>query len=331
MTLPPPLLRALPFPDRAQGGARNRQPNKIVLFTAIFGPAHNASHLPYFFKSAESSGFDIIVIGDPPVPFELPHNVRQVHIKWKEFARLVSAKLFNGERLKNLENTVFYKVIDFKPMFGFLFQDLIENHHFWGYCDNDMLLGQASSFLTDDMLSKYDIITAYEGPNGEKTWGPFTLMRNVKKTNELFRLTKFGIRDLIDSYTTYFFDEWGGGNWMYYNRSMTQIITEHGMRLGLRWHGGFPIGWDGECQHIDKPKCSECVLTTEDYANHLTWNRTLINPQEKYGMYEVLLCHFQFGKKQIKEQMTMLSAAKQAQLLAAEPFYYSYPEGFRSK
>ena len=309
---------------------------RIVLFTAIFGNATEAPHLPFFFRSAEKSGFDVVVVGDPPVPFEMPPNVRQLHMTWDHLANLVSEKLFDGANLTNLKAQaqlgLTYKIIDFKPLYGFLMKEQIEGYDFWGYCDNDLMLGSASHFLSPEFLANKDIISGMEGGEYERTWGPFTLMRNTKQINELFMLSEGenGLRDLFDSYDTMFFDEWGGNTRQFYNRSMSAIITNNEKKLGLRvYNKGFPIGWDGECE--DKAGmqfCSECVLSTEDDKTHLTWNRSLINPEEKYLVYEVMLCHFQVGKKAIRAQLSAMTEVDKAKLLKADPLSYGYPNGF---
>jgi hypothetical protein len=108
---------------------------------------------------------------------------------------------------------------------------------------------------------------------------------------------------------------------------MSKIIHDHKERLNIRWHGGFPIGWDGQCEHIKKPHCSECVfLEPPGRKSLLTWNRSLINPNEEWLVYEVILCHFQSGKHYIAN-----STHPSQELVNANPLYYSYPEGFQSR
>ena len=307
-----------------------------MLFTAIFGNATRAPHLPFFFRSAAKSGFDVVVFGDPPVPFEMPPNVRQLHMTWDNLANLLSEKLFNGTELVNLKAQaqlgLTYKIIDFKPLYAFLMNEQVKGYDFWGYCDNDMMLGSASHHLSPEFLADKDIISGMQGHTDERTWGPFTLMRNTKQLNELFMLSEGegGLLGLFDSYDTMFFDEWGGNSRQFYSRSMSAIITKYEKKLGLRvYNTGFPIGWDGECEgKAGVQFCSECVLTTVDDQTHLTWNRSLISPDEKYLVYEVMLCHYQVGKKAIKTQLSKMTEVDKATLLKADPLSYGYPDGF---
>lgn len=52
--------------------------------------------------------------------------------------------------------------------------------------------------------------------------------------------------------------------------------------------------------------------------------------EERYKTYDVLLCHFQAGKSLYKDQLTRMTAGQRDALLAAQPLYLSYWEGFRA-
>lgn len=70
-----------------------------------------------------------------------------------------------------------YKLCDYKPCYGYIFQDYIKDYEYWGYCDVDTILGDIPSFLIKNDYIQYDRI-------GEK--GHFTIYRNTKKCRELF-------------------------------------------------------------------------------------------------------------------------------------------------
>jgi hypothetical protein len=70
---------------------------KVVLFTLLFGEAAvNQPWLPLFVKSAAASHVDYIIVGDPVVPFELPSNVKQIHISYQDLVKKISTDLFDG-------------------------------------------------------------------------------------------------------------------------------------------------------------------------------------------------------------------------------------------
>lgn len=51
-----------------------------------------------------------------------------------------------------------YKLCDYRPIYHLIFAEYVQKFDFWGYCDSDMILGDIRSFLTDDILDRYDYI-----------------------------------------------------------------------------------------------------------------------------------------------------------------------------
>lgn len=100
-----------------------------------------------------------------------------------------------------------YKLVDFKPSYGILFGEYLDNSDWWGYFDMDLLFGNISAFLTDELLDSYDRIF---------THGHLTLYRNDKTINNLWRYN-FNLREVPDFHTVakhkaiFAFDEWGWG------------------------------------------------------------------------------------------------------------------------
>lgn len=76
-----------------------------------------------------------------------------------------------------------YKICDFRPAFGIIFEDYLKDSMFWGTCDVDLLFGDIRKFVTDQVLSGFDIITAKR----QYLVGHFTLYRNTRKINTLFK------------------------------------------------------------------------------------------------------------------------------------------------
>lgn len=100
-----------------------------------------------------------------------------------------------------------YKLVDFKPMYGQLFSEYIENSDWWGYFDSDIIFGDISKFFTDEFLNKYDRIF---------THGHLTLFRNNSNMNALWN-KNFNLREVPNfkevatSDAVFAFDEWGWG------------------------------------------------------------------------------------------------------------------------
>jgi hypothetical protein len=75
-----------------------------------------------------------------------------------------------------------YKVCDFKPLFGKIFEDQLKPYQYWGYCDIDLILGDLRKHLDPLLNYEPDIISFY--PNFLS--GPFCLYRNTPTVINLF-------------------------------------------------------------------------------------------------------------------------------------------------
>jgi hypothetical protein len=104
-------------------------------------------------------------------------NISFVTITREQFQNLATEKLgFSTAPIQG------YKICDFRPSLGYLFPELIKGYDFWGYGDIDIMYGNLRSFLTTELLDKYDIFSF----RPEYLTGSFTIMRNAKKINTLF-------------------------------------------------------------------------------------------------------------------------------------------------
>jgi hypothetical protein len=76
-----------------------------------------------------------------------------------------------------------YKLCDYKPGYGLLFEDLLKDYHFWGYIDIDLVFGNIRHFFPESLLEQNDILTV----RGNK-WlsGALTLLKNTPKINSIF-------------------------------------------------------------------------------------------------------------------------------------------------
>lgn len=114
----------------------------------------------------------------PGTKFE---NIQFIRMDLTGFNSLASVKLGLTVNISDP-----YKVCDFKPMFGRIFEDYLEGFDFWGYTDIDLIFGNIRSFISNEVLLNYDIITS----KTQYLAGHFTLYRNVAFINNLFSLSK---------------------------------------------------------------------------------------------------------------------------------------------
>jgi hypothetical protein len=317
------------------------RPAKILMATYVFGEdAINKRYLRMFVESARLAGVNFAIVGHPVPAFPLPPNVRHVHITWNSLVDRVRDRIFEGREPSSLRAAQPYKIIDFKPVFGYLFPEQMEGFDWWGHLDNDMVVGNLRQYLTPDLLDQNDILC---GIDSELTWGPFTMYRNTKTINELFLKSPRSLRHIFNSTKPQFFDEWGhNGSGVRskkgtrrFNSSMSGIIENYGAQLGLRWQGGVvPSDWDKRCATHDQlqPRCGECVLTRLPGRSQQRLVATTTGCKEQDGAWncageEVGLCHYIYAKKDSLEP-SLVDDRKMDRLIAEGQFRVSWESGF---
>lgn len=143
-----------------------------------------------------------IIFTDDRGEYNFPSNVRVIYTEFESFKNRLQ-KLFDFP--VKLENKLrCYKLCDFRPALGELLEDdELLGYDFWGYCDMDQVWGDIRSFLTEDILDKYDKV-GFLG-NG-------TLFRNTKDNNRLYRKKIHGrelYKEIFSDVSNCFFDEVG--------------------------------------------------------------------------------------------------------------------------
>lgn len=207
--------------------------HKIAFVIPYYGKLPR--YFPLFMESIKNQPFDILFFSDLQKPKLLPENVL-----WKKISYSDLQKAFS----RRLQIEVFlmkpYKLCDFKPLYGFLFENYLSEYDFWGSIDTDTVLGNFAHFITDEILNKIDIYSGIK----EYISGSFFLIRNNHDCNSLFKKSKDWIK-VIKDVRYCGFDECGGH---YYRQlkegksifelntsvqSFTEIVfieREHGLR-----------------------------------------------------------------------------------------------------
>ena len=171
--------------------------------------------LPVFAKSCEKNpDFDWILFTNDTTP-PLPENVRVIYSTLDEFKTLAEQKLGFPVRIDKA-----YKLCDFKPAYGFLFEEYLTEYAFWGHCDLDVILGKLGDFLTDDLLSQYDKLFCL---------GHMTIYRNNPENNRIFMCEHNGIslyrKVFSDPEICWFDEEYRDDN------NINQIFLRQGRRV----------------------------------------------------------------------------------------------------
>ncbi|MBN1116066.1 MAG: hypothetical protein JXA77_02600 [Bacteroidales bacterium] len=104
-------------------------------------------------------------------------NIRTILFSKENFSALTTRKL--GKKIELIQS---YKLCDFKPMFGKIFDDYIRDYEYWAHCDNDLIFGNISKYLKQELKDKLDILSFYKGFIS----GPFCIYRNNNLVNTLY-------------------------------------------------------------------------------------------------------------------------------------------------
>ena len=146
--------------------------NKIALIVLYFGPL--PPYFPVWLKSAEANpDVDFLLWSDQEIRADAP-NFRVCKCTLKELQERFSKTLNRPLEIPNG-----YKLCDYRPAYGLLFEEELRGYDFWGHCDIDLVFGRIRHSLTDEILSAYDRFYAY---------GPLSVYRNSEKMNHAFEL-----------------------------------------------------------------------------------------------------------------------------------------------
>lgn len=142
---------------------------------------------------------DFLIITDNHSIEKYPNNVRVVYMSFEELKQLFQNHF---DFTITLDNP--YKLCDYKPAYGIIFQKYLVGYDFWGHCDCDLIFGNIRRFITNDILSYYDRIL---------TLGHLCVYRNTIEVNKMFMKKIDGVRfykDVYQSVRIHCFDEYCG-------------------------------------------------------------------------------------------------------------------------
>ena len=145
---------------------------KCIFIIPYFGKFNNYFQL--FLDSCKyNQSFDWLIFTDDKGKYDYPDNVSVIYTTFIEIKKKIE-KIFSIEIVLNEP----YKLCDYRLAYGEIFFEYIKNYEFWGFCDTDLIWGDISKFITNDILKKYDRILCR---------GHFTLLRNIPEINDLYK------------------------------------------------------------------------------------------------------------------------------------------------
>ncbi len=171
----------------------------IAYVVPYFGKLPN--YFPLWLTSCKCNPtVDWLVFTDDKTEYDYPENVKVTYCTLDDIRDKAQA-LFDFTI--SLERP--YKLCDFKPAYGEIFQKELEGYDFFGHCDIDQVWGNIRAFYTDEVLENYDKI-GFDAHS--------VLYRNTEEMRSLYRTIVDGeeTQNYINVYSTdkgFAFDEAG--------------------------------------------------------------------------------------------------------------------------
>lgn len=186
--------------------------NKIAIICPYFGKL--PTNIDLTIKSMEKNNFiDWFIITDDKKEIN-SKNVRIIYKNFSEICKLIKDKL--GTKISNP-----YKLCDYKPTYGYLFYEIIKDYEYWGYCDLDIIFGDLSIYLNENVLKNYDKI--YD-------LGHFSILKNNNKIIEAFKKFEYKGKnyfDILSSRYIFVFDETYDND----HKGINGVLEEQGYRV----------------------------------------------------------------------------------------------------
>ncbi len=150
---------------------------KVGVLIPYFGRFPEWSDL-YFETLKRNKTIDFIFFTDCETEKYQSPNIFFHKISFKDYIDSVKKKLDLTFAPENA-----YKLCDLRPLFGTIHQDVFEPYDFYGWTDMDILFGDIRSFYTDEILSKYEVISTHE----IRISGHLALFRNTEKNRLMYK------------------------------------------------------------------------------------------------------------------------------------------------
>ena len=142
-------------------------------------------------------------------------------INLEDFKKRVKSKL--GIDYPGLPGTG--KVWDYRAALGFLYEEEIKGYDFWGHTDFDVVYGDVNKWVTDEFLNELDVHSNHE----TYVNGCWSLYRNVKKVNELFKQYSYWKDKMQYSYPN---------GWV--EKEYSRVLEKSGLRYKYTFWQGDP-------------------------------------------------------------------------------------------
>lgn len=149
---------------------------KITLIIPYFGKW--PTYLNVYLKGCEHNKWlNVIFFTDCKIPDNHPEHVTFIPYNLERLSKLISEKLQREFTIKYP-----YKLCDFKPCYGLIFEDYLKDSDYWGYGDIDLIYGDLQPHITNRIKEGFDVLSNRK----EILSGSLSLFRNTDLLKNLF-------------------------------------------------------------------------------------------------------------------------------------------------
>lgn len=173
--------------------------NKVCIIIPYFGKFPSSLDA-FLISCAKNPSFEWLILTNDKLNV-VPANVQVVYCTLKD----IKTKIEETVGFEVSLNAP-YKLCDYRPAFGQIFKEYLKDYDFWGYGDIDLIYGDLSAFITDELLEQYDKIYPC---------GHLSLVRNKFDINTVYTKDVVNSLDYKKVFTndkSYIFDEYHGFN-----------------------------------------------------------------------------------------------------------------------
>lgn len=186
---------------------------KIKIIIPYFGKLHPLFEI-YFLGIQKNEKFDFLLITDQVLEYKSLPNLEIVILTFTEFVEKTNSKI-------DVQPKSPYKLCDFKPFYGIIFEDYLKGYDYWGYSDIDMILGDLDPIYYIASKNSYDKILDL---------GHLSFYKNIDTVNFFYKI-KRNIENqykyLLNSSIIWVTDE-SYSNIIF---GVNRVLTEFGMKL----------------------------------------------------------------------------------------------------
>lgn len=176
--------------------------NKVCLILPYYGVFPNYFHL-WIESASHNPRIDFYIITDSDFHYHLPPNIHLVHLPLNEIKERLEQKTGLSVCLSSP-----YKLCDYKPAYGLIFEDIVHSYNYWGWCDPDIVWGDLDLIINKESIDEYDVIGG---------GGAFTICKNTELLKKCFLYTSrimpsYSFNEVRTTERNLIFDEWGATN-----------------------------------------------------------------------------------------------------------------------